>query len=738
MTQGVTMNRQKPRFSKMSSIAAGIAFFAILFGCFVTASAQNRFTPPPGRVLMMIGQDCDAIGGLDNYKNGYVEGVVGTDKSIFPAGVANYTSLWNLSGVWEPADYGAGPMFADVFTMDQDFKNTAIVIGLDLVGQLDGILDGRLLQNMKSLAGWMKKNGNRPFFIRPGYEFNRGGNNYDAGKFKSAWKRMHEVFKQEGVTNCAFVWQGCDKADQWLDINLFYPGDQYVDWCGFSYFTQVHGGKGDDTMIEFARQHKKPCMIAEATPRERRMDDPEFTAQQQWDGWHAMVMKKIADNKDVIQAIVYINQDWRKQSLWNNTIFGTTDSRIQINSDLKAIWINEIKKPMWMHASAGLFDTLRNPGNRVVAEFAAVHQRCFLGQKLTFENKSMGKVQSWTWNFGADAQPATATGKGPHTVEYKKAGKKTVSLTVKGPENEHKEEKKEFVLIEDVPTNSVVMWEPFKTENAIKFTSDKYLDSSAWVSSFDQAGYLSVNCADGHDEWEGFHYKVNRAGVEHPANFNHSMVKPVVTVRVKKKPFNPSINHLALLRIDMIDKANIATDSLMPNKFPLTEEFQEFTFDFSGKLVNIYGSSYVGFGPLDERNLMGIKFQVNSGWYSYPDTINGVAYNNFYLGDVIFDWIKLGEGAVEINKPAKITKTSGMNLFVNKSSSMLRVNMAQPLAHATVSIYTLSGQKVQSIAINDKAQSVINCSLKGLSNGVYLCKVKNTQSSLSRKFVIKK
>lgn len=714
-----------------------LSFLSILFLLSITihTEAQNKFTPPPGKVLLIIGQDCDAIGGLGNYKNGYVEGVVGTDKSIFPAGIANYTSLWNLTGIWSPAEYGAGPMFADAFIQDQDFKNSVITIGLDLVGQLAGVIDGRLTQNLQSLAGWMKQNSSRPFFIRVGYEFNRDGNGYNANEYKAAFKKIHDVFKQEGVTNCALVWQSCDKADQWKDINPFYPGDQYVDWCGFSYFTQ-NQGKGDDTMIKFARDHNKPCFIAEATPRERIMDDPEFTPQQQWDGWHAMVMKKINDNKDVIQALCYINQDWRKQSLWNGTIFGTTDSRIQINEGLKTIWLNEIKKTMWMHASDDLFSILRNPGNKVLSEFTSDHQRCYLGQKIQFIDKAMGNVQSWQWNFGADASPATATGKGPHNVQYSKAGKKTVSLKVTGPENNHTEEKKEFILIEEEPASSVVLWEPFHTKKAIEFASDHFMDSSAWESSYNDSSFWVVNCPDGHDEWEGFHYRIHRNGEQYPANFNHAKVKPVVTVRVKKKPLNPNINGKALLRIDMIDKKNWATDSLMPNKFVLTDKFQEFTFDFTGKLINVYGTSYVGFGPLDDRNLMAIKFQINSGWYSYPDTIGGVPYNEFYLGDIIFDWIKLGDGTVDIGKDKAISHATPVNLFFNRSSGILTVDLAKPARNISVSIFTMAGKRVYSEIIKETTHDRVTCSVKDVPSGLYVCKVSTKTHKLTKKLLV--
>ena len=47
-----------------------------------------------------------------------------------------------------------------------------------------------------------------------------------------------------------------------------------------------------------------------------------------------------------------------------------------------------------------------------------------------FTATDMGGNSTYTWNFGAGATPATATGLGPHNVMYSSTGTKTVTLTV--------------------------------------------------------------------------------------------------------------------------------------------------------------------------------------------------------------------------------------------------------------------------------------------------------------------
>ncbi|MFH7015436.1 PQQ-dependent sugar dehydrogenase [Flavobacterium sp. FlaQc-47] len=53
-----------------------------------------------------------------------------------------------------------------------------------------------------------------------------------------------------------------------------------------------------------------------------------------------------------------------------------------------------------------------------------------LNTPVTFTSVSIGTVDNYAWSFGEGAQPATATGAGPHTVIYGTEGTKTVSLTV--------------------------------------------------------------------------------------------------------------------------------------------------------------------------------------------------------------------------------------------------------------------------------------------------------------------
>lgn len=56
------------------------------------------------------------------------------------------------------------------------------------------------------------------------------------------------------------------------------------------------------------------------------------------------------------------------------------------------------------------------------------------GSSLVFSDSSSfmgGTINSWEWNFGPGASPATATTVGPHTVSYQTPGPRTITLKVK-------------------------------------------------------------------------------------------------------------------------------------------------------------------------------------------------------------------------------------------------------------------------------------------------------------------
>lgn len=321
-------------------------------------SAQ-KFAPEPGKCLVFIGQDLEATGGLDDYANGYA------DHFDVPAGVTLYTNLspgnqsygyYNkgLDGLLNKANWGAGDTWAKIYLDTPKFNNSALAIGLSFVHNEKKVAQGKHDLLIEKLGHWIKS-ANRPIFLRIGYEFDGWTwNHYKRKPYLKAWKRIHDIFRALEVDNVAFIWQSKGNGSGQKILEAWYPGDDLVDWCGYSYF-----GKADEEMLHFARRHKKPVFIAEATPvRETQglffdTDLKKESLQKTiWETWFTSFFNTIRTNSDVIKAFSYINAEWPSQPMWQmHPMFSKVDSRIQVSPYISRRWKVEMAKPIYLQAA---------------------------------------------------------------------------------------------------------------------------------------------------------------------------------------------------------------------------------------------------------------------------------------------------------------------------------------------------------------------------------------------------
>ncbi|MBL7112494.1 MAG: hypothetical protein ISS19_11215 [Bacteroidales bacterium] len=134
-----------------------------------------------------------------------------------------------------------------------------------------------------------------------------------------------------------------------MAISRWYPGDEYVNWVGYSHFDGPDPGQ---SIRDFAEAHNKPVMIAEATPK---VDLKTGSGISHWENWYQPLFEVIYNN-DRIKALAYINADWEIQPMWTGQGWG--DSRVQVNDVVKSNWQNEIAKENWLLAGKELFDIL--------------------------------------------------------------------------------------------------------------------------------------------------------------------------------------------------------------------------------------------------------------------------------------------------------------------------------------------------------------------------------------------
>jgi len=339
--------------------------------------------------LLIIGQDLDAI-----------RGYMASECCPQPDGLTAYVYFYdilkegNFGGLGIDADgnpvnfefsWGSGPVGA--YQTATGFGVSSLAIGLSITendhpGDLQRLVDGEYDEHIRHLALFMSLI-EGPVYLRIGYEFDGAWNQgyEDAEKYKAAFKRIVDVLRGAQADNFETVWQaGAAVVDEVIDgrhedIRQWYPGDEYVDWMGFSWFMnpdetiQVESSYDPGTPLElteeilsFARERGKPVMIAEASPQAMDLNkkfianhagiwdgEPatgrvEMSNDDTWNHWFAPLFELLDSNRDVIHALAYINVDWDSQEVWGppyaSGFWG--DTRLEVNAEIALRFSNAI------------------------------------------------------------------------------------------------------------------------------------------------------------------------------------------------------------------------------------------------------------------------------------------------------------------------------------------------------------------------------------------------------------
>lgn len=85
-----------------------------------------------------------------------------------------------------------------------------------------------------------------------------------------------------------------------------------------------------------------------------------------------------------------------------------------------------------------------------LADFNANATTTCTGNTVIFTDLS-SNATSWSWNFGANASPASSTSQGPHSVTYSTTGSKTVSLIATGPGGSNTATKTNYINVLNTP-----------------------------------------------------------------------------------------------------------------------------------------------------------------------------------------------------------------------------------------------------------------------------------------------
>lgn len=355
----------------------------IASGCDVNQSSEPTseeptrervmFEPADGEVILFAGQELEAVGGLEEYNDGYLDHF---DK---PGGWTTYTNInpgeesfgriqEGLDGLYDTHDWGDNDYNASLQLADPDYENMALAIGLQFVNHEEKIAKGEHDEYIDKLADFLLSLGERPVFLRLAYEFDGYvWNFYEMDSTKIAYRRIIDRLRERGVENTAYVWQSTGWVSTQDHLEAWYPGDDYVDWLGVSFFSRWR----EIEMFEFARKKGKPVFIAEATPtisdftvkfsgqtKETQLSNPE-QAKEAWEKWFIPFFDAINNNPDVVKAVSYINCHWDSHPMWvNNPTFQKIDARMQLSPYITEKWNEETGKAKYLKGSEGLFDYL--------------------------------------------------------------------------------------------------------------------------------------------------------------------------------------------------------------------------------------------------------------------------------------------------------------------------------------------------------------------------------------------
>jgi len=301
-------------------------------------SNRTVFHLPDGRTLWGIGQEFNRPAN-PNTGSSY-------EHDVLPA-LSKVVALSQRRPGWWSSYYGltCTASTAAFDTMLQEFRaakandpHAALMVGIIVHEQLGKLIDTHECDaELKALGATMRNTG-LPFFVRPLYEINFEG---DSTIFAEAYVRSKGLYAEgsaafyeatvtanvagyqravqlinEGaggrfqIPNVAYVWhvvgwQG-ERYPKW-DIEKWWPGDDYVDWVGLSWFFS--------SMTRFARPlalaeaKNLPFMVPEAGPIDVEGQKGGTRSPSVINTYLKPVFDTIL-NTPRIKAFMYINWNW--------------------------------------------------------------------------------------------------------------------------------------------------------------------------------------------------------------------------------------------------------------------------------------------------------------------------------------------------------------------------------------------------------------------------------------------
>jgi hypothetical protein len=322
-----------------------------------------KFEPPDGRRF-------DGLGQFPKDNEGYLA-MLGGDPRLQPATQLLYIPIgdWGARS-WEGLFAGFRKQVLTVLKEGRTPNIDVSLHALDEQGVRHGIdrliaagrdadLDSRLHDLARFLAGL-----GRPIFLRPGGEFSGEWSQYQPYSYPKAFRRIHDIFKQDGADNVAFLWCYEPSAPDDFDVieeqgARWFPGDDVVDWFSIDVFPEGDFDRDaarrakkstyghTEHFLAMARAHKKPVHVSEVSANNVGITPDEADGKRDWNQWFVPFFNWLEAQPE-IKGITYISTDWTQTPQYRDQ--GWLDARLDINPYIADNWLKEIRKPAWIHA----------------------------------------------------------------------------------------------------------------------------------------------------------------------------------------------------------------------------------------------------------------------------------------------------------------------------------------------------------------------------------------------------
>jgi hypothetical protein len=161
--------------------------------------------------------------------------------------------------------------WADPFPSESDrhFAQRGTTLLISWAGtDTSAIVSGRYDHLIRSRATGLARLG-KPVLLRWRWEMNRpnlASQIRSGAEYVAAWRHIHDIFNQIGVSNVGWVWCPLTGGAADQDFSTYYPGDAYVDWVCADGYPRNPGQSFEQVFrpfVQWASRVEKPIMIGE-------------------------------------------------------------------------------------------------------------------------------------------------------------------------------------------------------------------------------------------------------------------------------------------------------------------------------------------------------------------------------------------------------------------------------------------------------------------------------------------